>query len=131
MLLVDVLRKGVNWLQNYRQRQLTVACKYVQNGTITENVNFTLAHDASNQEHDDIIFDWRDQDFLVSPSHFDEMGLSKPKRGDLIIRDVGSEQIEYQVMSSGNEPPYRPMTRYHLGWRIHTKRTRRATLDAS
>jgi hypothetical protein len=128
---VDAVRKGVRWLQQYRQRKLVVSCSYVQNGTLVENVELTLAHDASTQEHDDIIFDWRDQDFLVSPSHFAEKELAEPQRGDMIIREVDSQQIEYTVSSSGNEPSFRPMSRYHLGWRIHAKRTRRGSLDAS
>ena len=128
---MDHVQKGVQWLQRYRQNKLVQTCRYVQRGVVYENVQLTLAHDASTQENDEIIFDWRDQDFLVSPSHFAELGLSEPQRGDLVIRIVGNQEIEYVVTSSGNEPPFRPMSRYHEGWRIHTKRSRVGSLPSS
>lgn len=128
---MDVLLRGVTWLQNFRQRQLVESCQYVQDGTKYSNVNLTVALDASNSETDDIVLNFRQQDFLVSPSHFEEKGIDKPKRGDRILRNVGSEQMEYDVVSTETEPHYRPMSRYHLGWRIHTVRKRIGSVDSS
>jgi hypothetical protein len=128
---MDVLLRGVTWLQNFRQRQLVESCQYVQDGIKYSNVDLTVAYDASNSETDEIVMNYRAQDFLVSAAHFAAKGIDKPKRGDRVLRNVGSEQIEYDVVATDSEPHYRPMSRYHQGWRIHTVRKRIGSIESS
>lgn len=118
----DLIAKGVEWLQDYRHRKLVETVKYVQDGVLYEDLHMTVAHDSATSDDDTgVIFTSRQQDFLANPTEFTAIGLEEPLRGDHIIRTVAAEEIEYEVVGFGNEPPYRFMSRYRKAWRIHAQ----------
>ncbi len=129
MAYTDYVRRGVEHLQDYRSRKLVETCKYVQGGVLFEGVHLTPAQATSESDDDlGIIINSRLIDFLADPSEFSSKGIEKPQRGDRVIRTVQGEEIEYEVMGGGNEPPWRPMSRYRMAWRIHTSFIRSETI---
>ena len=136
--MVDLIRKGVEFLRKFQKENLTESVQYVvpeSNLTITD-VLMTVGRENVEADGDlGIIVNSRAQDFLVDPNDLvDPAGTVNggapipPKRGHQIIRTmtdidgVKTQNLTYEVMGDEGEPPSRQSSRYNLNIRIHTKR---------
>lgn len=123
--MADLIRDGVAWLHRFRKTNLVESVDVDQDGTLYHGLNMTIGREESNAVDiaGNVIMNARSQDFIADPNDFTARGMREPERGDKIFRTVEGTRIEYEIMPNEGEPPYRPVSRYRLAWRIHTKRT--------
>ena len=121
----DLLLQGVAWLHQFRKQNLVESVDVDQDGVLYSGIDMTVGREESIAAEllGAAILDARSQDFIAEPKDFAARGMREPERGDKIYRNVEGMRIEYEVMPDGDEPHFRPVSRYRLAWRIHTKRT--------
>ena len=118
----DMLHKGQSWLA----AKLT---RFASRRVIYQRDEFSVELPAtigkSEYEQDDgegVITRAQVRDFLINTQ--DLLGSvigTWPKRGDRILETDGDTTFVYELMSIGNEPPWRYSDPFRVKLRIHTK----------
>ena len=118
----DILAESVAWLHQFRAKNLVEPVTYMR-GTASFTVDATPALEESTLANDVGVFmNTRRQDFLINLHELMRNGIDEPERGDLIVRQVDHLEVTYEVCSDGDEPVWRPMSRYWTDVRIHAIR---------
>jgi hypothetical protein len=120
--MTDVLEKGLAWLDDQRHTHMTRTVVY-QRGADAVEIAATIGRTEFEQvdEHG-VVQRLQSRDFLVRTADVVLAGApTLPKAGDRILETVGAQAFVYEVMSPGNEPPWRYSDPYRKALRIHTK----------
>ena len=121
--MVDILRDGVVWLHQFRRQNLVQPVVYHRND-LSFPLDATLGLEGTDANNDlaAAIFNIRRLDFIFDVKEFRATGMGEPARFDNIVWKTEGEQITFEVVGDGNEPPFRFVSRYRLAWRVHTVR---------
>ena len=122
--MVDLLQKGMAWLESQRTKFMTQSVVY-QRGEDSVEVPATIGTTVFNVDDGDgalLKFEARDYLILAADLLLDGNAIL-PKRGDCIRETSGSQVFTYEVMAPGDEPCWRWSDGYRQTLRIHTKQT--------
>ncbi len=119
---MDLLRRGLEWLERERVRHASRNIHYVRAGesiqvraTVGKTV-FEIRDDYGVAEHTET------RDFLILARDLILGGAqATPKRGDQVREADGGKVFIYEVMAPGKEPEWRYSDLYRHTLRIHTK----------
>ncbi|HOX08381.1 MAG TPA: hypothetical protein PK280_18445 [Planctomycetota bacterium] len=119
---MDLLRRGLEWLERERVKHASRAVHYVRAGeaievraTIGKTV-FEILNDYGVAERTET------RDYLVLARELVLAGAeTTPKRGDQVRERQGTTIYVYEVMAPGREPEWRYSDLYRHTFRIHTK----------
>lgn len=118
----DMLYKGQSWLATKLTRFASRSVIY-QRDELSVELPATIG--KSEYEQDDgegVITRAQVRDFLINTK--DLLGSvigTWPRRGDRILETDGDTTFVYELMSIGNEPPWRYGDPFRVKLRIHTK----------
>jgi hypothetical protein len=118
----DMLHKGQSWLAAKLTRFASRMVTY-QRDEVSVDLPATIG--KSEYEQDDgegVITRAQVRDFLINTK--DLLGSpigTWPRRGDRILETDGDTTFVYELMSIGNEPPWRYSDPFRVKLRIHTK----------
>ncbi len=119
---MDLLRRGLEWLERERVKHASRNVLYVRAGeaiqvraTIGKTV-FEILNESGVAERTET------RDYLVLARELVLGGAeSTPKHGDQVRERQGSKVYVYEVMAPGREPEWRYSDLYRHTFRIHTK----------
>lgn len=120
--MVDLLERGVAWLEDQRARHLARTVTYVRGGD-SADIAATIGRTEFEQaDAYGVVHRSESRDFLVLTADLvlgDKAVL--PQAGDCIREPAGEQIFLYEVMAPGSEPPWRYSDPYRKALRIHTK----------
>ena len=116
--MTDVMQQAASWLNSQRHTYTTKAVQYVR-GAITITINATPGETVFRLDDGyGGVIRTVSRDFIVQTEDLVLDGeLTRPVRGDRIHEG----EIEYEVLSPGDEPEWRFSDSERLAIRIHTK----------
>ena len=133
---MDILQDATRFLAKKIQEIVGQTVTVVQ-GENSYDLTVTVAYDESTSEETvGIIYNARALDFLVNLDDLETQGMRDFVRGDKFIwtiehKDTDEDENEiivrtstreFEAVSDGNEPVWRPDSRYMNWARVHTKR---------
>ncbi|MBB3205448.1 hypothetical protein FHS27_001248 [Rhodopirellula rubra] len=118
----DMLHKGQSWLAAKLTRFASRIVTY-QRDDLSVELPATIG--KSEYEQDDgegVITRAQVRDFLINTKDLLASPIGTwPRRGDRILETEGDTTFVYELMSIGNEPPWRYSDPFRVKLRIHTK----------
>ncbi|MDA8745269.1 hypothetical protein N9N28_11595 [Rubripirellula amarantea] len=118
----DMLHKGQSWLAAKLTRFASRMVTY-QRDEVSVELPATIG--KSEYEQDDgegVITRAQVRDFLINTKDLLQSPIGTwPRRGDRILEADGDTTFVYELMSIGNEPPWRYSDPFRVKLRIHTK----------
>ena len=120
--MADLLQKGSEFLESQRHQHMTRPVVYLR-GADSVGLNATLGRTVFEQQDQfGVIQRTETRDYLVRASDLVIGGAQiEPKVGDRVREPSGTAALLYEVMSIGNEPPFRFSDPERRTLRIHTK----------
>lgn len=120
--MTDMLHRGQSWLAEKLTKHVSRAVVY-QRDEVSVELSATIG--KSEYEQDDgegIITRAQVRDFLINTKDLLQSAIGTwPRRGDRILETDGGTTFVYELMSIGNEPPWRYSDPFRVKLRIHTK----------
>jgi len=117
-----MLQRGQAWLSQKLTQHASRMVTY-QRDELSVELSATI--DKSEYEQDDgegIVTRAQVRDFLINTKDLLSSVIGTwPRRGDRIIETDGEITFVYELMSIGNEPPWRYSDPFRIKLRIHTK----------
>ncbi|QEG02345.1 hypothetical protein Mal15_64320 [Stieleria maiorica] len=118
----DLLQRGQAWLSDNLTKHASRLVTY-QRDELSVELAATIG--KSEYEQDDgegIITRAQVRDFLINSKDLLSSDIGTwPRRGDRILETDGDTTFVYELMSIGNEPPWRYSDPFRVKLRIHTK----------
>lgn len=118
----DMLQRGQSWL-SAKLTQFASRPVVYQRDEVSVELPATIG--KSEYEQDDgegIITRAQVRDFLINTKDLLQSSIGTwPRRGDRILEIDGDTTFVYELMSIGNEPPWRYSDPFRVKLRIHTK----------
>jgi len=120
--VADLLQQGSEFLEDQRHRHMTRPVVYLRGGDSVE-LDATVGRTVFEQaDQFGVIQRTETRDYLVRAQDLVlGGGETTPKAGDRVREPSGTAALLYEVMSIGNEPPYRFSDPERTTLRIHTK----------
>ena len=120
--MTDMLHRGQSWLADKLTKHASQMVVY-QRDEVSVELPATIG--KSEYEKDDgegIITRAQVRDFLINTKDLLQSAIGTwPRRGDRILEAVDDTTFIYELMSIGNEPPWRYSDPFRVKLRIHTK----------
>ena len=117
-----MLNRGQSWLAEKLTKHASRTVVY-QRDDLSVELSATIG--KSEYEQDDgegIVTRAQVRDFLINTKDLLESAIGTwPRRGDQILETDGNTTFVYELMSIGNEPPWRYSDPFRVKLRIHTK----------
>ena len=124
--MVDLLARGLHWLQNQRHRHLTQVLRY-RRGTEERRVRATIGRTVFRLDLGHGITERIEaRDYIITARKLRAFG--DPKPGDQIIETKRGKRYTAEVMAPGGEPAWRWADADRRAYRIHTKHLRTEAL---
>ncbi len=120
--MVDLLQSGQDWLAGKLKTYASQSVTYQRDSAEAE-LQATMGRSTYQQDDGEgIVTRSQVRDFLIDTSDLVSSSIgSLPRRGDRIHQSEGETTIVYEVMSLGNDPPWRFSDPFRIKLRIHTK----------
>jgi hypothetical protein len=120
--MTNLMERGQAWLSMQLKDHASKKIIYRREATEAE-LSATIGKSEYDQDDGEgIVTRSQVRDFLINTSDLLESAIgSLPRRGDSIVEVVGTKVFEFEVMSLGNEPPWRYSDPFRFKLRIHTK----------
>jgi len=120
--VADLLQKGSEFLESQRHQHMTRPVVYLRGGDSVE-LDATVGRTVFEQQDQfGVIHRTETRDYLIRAQDLVLGGAqTEPKVGDRIREPAGTAALLYEVMSIGNEPPFRFSDPERATLRIHTK----------
>ncbi len=120
--MANLLAQGSEWLEAQRHAHCTLTVTYERGD---DSCEWAVTIGRSEFEQGDqygVIHRTESRDFLGLAAELVFDGdETLPKAGDRIVETVGEKAYVYEVMSFGDEPPYRYSDQNRKTLRVHTK----------
>ena len=125
--MVDLLQKGMAWLEAQRTKFMTQSVVYQRGGEAGGAVEVLATIGTTTFNVDDgggALLRIESRDYLISVADL-IIGETPilPKRGDRIRETSGGQVFVYEVVGPGDEPCWRWSDAYRTTMRIHAKQT--------
>lgn len=120
--MADLLQTGSTWLEDQRHQHMTRPVVYLRGGE-SVGLDATVGRTVFEQQDQfGSLQRTESRDYLVRASDLVLGGAQiEPTVGDRIREPSGTSALLYEVMSPGNEPPFRFSDPERSTLRIHTK----------
>lgn len=120
--MADLLQQGSAFLEDQRHKHMTRPVVYLR-GDDSVELDATVGRTVFEQaDQFGVIQRTETRDYLVRAQDLVLGGVqSEPKAGDRVRDPSGTGALLYEVMSIGNEPPFRFSDPDRKTLRIHTK----------
>lgn len=120
--MADRLQQGSNFLESQRHKHMTRPVTYLR-GADSVALSATVGRTVFDQQDQfGVIQRTETRDYLVRAVDLAFGGeQTEPKVGDRIREPSGTAALLYEVMSIGNEPPFRFSDPERATLRIHTR----------
>ncbi|MEQ9616661.1 MAG: hypothetical protein RLN60_01360 [Phycisphaerales bacterium] len=120
--MADLLQKGSEFLESQRHQHMTRPVVYLRGGESVQ-LDATVGRTVFEQQDQfGMVQRTESRDYLVRTSDLVLNGSqAEPKVGDRVREPSGTSALLYEVMSIGNEPPFRFSDPERSTLRIHTK----------
>lgn len=120
--MADLLQQGSNFLEDRRHTHMTRPVVYLRGGDSVE-LQATIGRTVFEQQDQfGVIQRTETRDYLVRAQDIVLAGAqAEPKAGDRVREPTVTGALLYEVMSIGNEPPFRFSDPERRTLRIHTK----------
>ena len=119
--MVDLLQKGMAWLEGQRTKFMTQSVAYQRGG---DSVEVLATIGKTTFQIDDgagALLRFESRDYLILAADLVLGGNPiLPKRGDRIRETIGNQSFVYEVIGPGDEPCWRWSDGYRRTMRIHT-----------
>ena len=117
-----MLHRGQAWLAENLTKHASQDVVY-QREDVSVVLSATIGKSEYEQDDGDgVITRAQVRDFLISTKDLLQSPIGTwPRRGDRIIETDGKITFVYELMSIGNEPPWRYSDPFRIKLRIHTK----------
>lgn len=119
---VDLLQRGLEWLEARRKQHLVQTVVYEREG---ESIELAATPGRTEFEQSDEyggIQRWESRDWLVTTTDLVLAGVQTlPRPGDRIRHSVGASTLVYEVMSPAGMPAFKYTDPYRITLRIHAK----------
>ncbi|MEO1617635.1 MAG: hypothetical protein AAFV88_17425 [Planctomycetota bacterium] len=118
----DMLHRGQSWLAEKLTKHASRNVVY-QRDDVTVELPATIGKSEYEQDDGDgVITRAQVRDFLINTKDLLQSAIATwPRRGDRILETDGDTTFVYELMSIGNEPPWRYSDPFRVKLRIHTK----------
>ena len=118
----DMLHKGQSWLAAKLTRFASRMVTY-QRDEVSVDLPATIGKSEYEQDNGEgVITRAQVRDFLINTKDLLASPIGTwPRRGDRILETDGDTTFVYELMSIGNEPPWRYSDPFRVKLRIHTK----------
>ena len=120
---MDILEAGQQWLAGQLNEHASRLVSY-ERGNQTVLVKATLGRSLLKLDDGlgNVRVEWTDADFLIRAEDLVLAGIQVvPERGDVIRAQIGIENVVFEVMAPGSEPPWRYADPSRVMLRIHAK----------
>jgi len=120
--VADLLQQGSAFLEGQRHKHMTRPVTYLRGGDSVE-LQATVGRTVFEQaDQFGVVHRTETRDYLVRAEDLVLGGEeATPKAGDRVREPSGTAALLYEVMSVGNEPPFRFSDPERTTLRIHTK----------
>jgi len=120
--VADLLQQGSAFLEDQRHKHMTRPVTYLRGGDSAE-LQATVGRTVFEQaDQFGVVHRTETRDYLVRAQDLVLGGEeTTPKAGDRVREPSGAAALLYEVMSIGNEPPFRFSDPERRTLRIHTK----------
>ena len=119
---MDLIERGLAWLDAQRHRHLSRTVTYQRGGQSVELAATIGRTEFEQADNFGVIHRTQSRDFLVRAADLVLGGQpALPVAGDRIREGDGDKTFVYEVMAPGSEPPFRYSDPYRRTLRIHTK----------
>ncbi len=120
--MLNIMERGQAWLASQLTEHASKKVVYCRDAIEVE-LSATIGKSEYDQDDGEgIVTRSQVRDFLINTHELMESAIgSLPRRGDTIVEVVGYTVFEFEVMSLGNDPPWRYSDPFRFKLRIHTK----------
>ena len=119
----DLLQSGQDWLADQLHEHIATEVTY-RRGADETIIRATIGRTLLKLDdgYGGVRMVWTDRDYLIRAADLVLGGNPvQPQRGDQIREVVGTTTLVYEVLTPGDEPPWRWADPHRQMFRIHTK----------
>lgn len=118
----DLLQRGQAWLSEQLSQYASRPIVYQRDDVSAELHAMVGKSEYEQDDGEGVITRAQVRDFLVNTKDLLHSTIGTwPRRGDRILETDGDTTFVYELMSIGNEPPWRYSDPFRFKLRLHTK----------